>query len=76
MAKNKLLFLLCGLLATGNATAQHGLTLDIGKNHKEDSTRVTSLSIGLISHTDTLRARRWASSMWHCATPKAGRWDW
>lgn len=55
MAKNKLLFLLCGLLATGNATAQHGLTLDIGKNHKEDSTRVTSLSIGLISHTDTLR---------------------
>ena len=45
------------LLAATSVSAQHshGVAIDIGKNHKEDTTHVTNLSIGLTSHTDTLK---------------------
>ena len=45
------------LLAATSVSAQHGhgVTIDIGKNHKEDTTHITNLSIGLTSHTDTLK---------------------
>ena len=45
------------LLAATSVSAQHshGVTIDIGKHHKEDTTHVTNLSIGLTSHTDTLK---------------------
>ena len=40
---------------TASAQLSHGVAIDIGKNHPEDSTYVTSLSIGVASHTDTLK---------------------
>ena len=40
---------------TASGQIGHGLAIDIGKNHHEDSTHITSLSIGLTSHTDTLK---------------------
>ena len=45
------------LMAAITATAQlsHGVTLDIGRSHPEDSTHVTNMSIGLTSHTDSLK---------------------
>ena len=43
------------LLATTTVHAQHGLSIDIGENHPEDSTRTSHFSIGLNNHTDTLR---------------------
>ena len=33
----------------------HGLAVDIGKNHQEDTTHVTNFSIGVTSHTDTVK---------------------
>ena len=47
--------LLFGLTAVGNASAQHGLSLDIGRTHKADSTHVTGFSVGVTNSTDTLR---------------------
>ena len=55
MVKNKFIAFLAGLLTAGTASAQHGLSLDIGTKHAEDSTRVSHFSIGLNNHTDTLR---------------------
>ena len=40
---------------TASGQIGHGLAIDLGKNHHEDSTHITSLSIGLTSHTDTLK---------------------
>lgn len=38
-----------------SAQHRHGLAIDFGKTHLEDTTRVTNVSIGLTSHTDTLK---------------------
>lgn len=38
-----------------SAQHRHGLAIDFGKTHQEDTTRVTNVSIGLTSHTDTLK---------------------
>ena len=38
-----------------SAQFHHGLTIDLGKNHQEDTTHVTQFSIGVTSHTDTLK---------------------
>ena len=45
------------LLAATAVSAQHrhGLAIDFGKTNKADSTRITSLSFGVSSHTDTLK---------------------
>ena len=45
------------LMVASAATAQlpHGLSVDIGKTHHQDTTHVTNLSIGVTSHTDTLK---------------------
>jgi hypothetical protein len=43
------------LSATTVSAQRHGLTFDFGKTHPEDSTRVTGLSIGIASSTDTLK---------------------
>ena len=53
----KFMIVVAMLLAATSVSAQHGhgVTIDIGKNHKEDTTHVTNLSIGLTSHTDTLK---------------------
>lgn len=52
----KLLLMATTLLIANTLLAQqHGLAIDIGKNHQEDSTHVTNVSIGLTSHTDTLK---------------------
>jgi hypothetical protein len=52
-----LLFAILFSLFTNPAGAQlsHGLTIDLGKTHQEDSTRVTGLALGVSSHTDTLK---------------------
>ena len=43
-------------LFTSHAGAQiHGLAIDLGKTHKEDTTHVTNFSIGVNSSTDTLK---------------------
>ena len=42
-------------LTTTMVHAQHGLSVDIGPNHPEDSTRVTYLSLGVSNNTDTLK---------------------
>ena len=43
-------------LFTSPAGAQiHGLAIDLGKTHKEDTTHVTNFSIGVNSSTDTLK---------------------
>ena len=55
MRRNRLVAFLAGLLMSGTAGAQHGLSIDIGTNHAEDSTRVSHFSIGLNNHTDTLK---------------------
>ena len=55
MRRIRLIAFLVGLLMAGTAGAQHGLSIDIGSNHAEDSTRVSHFSIGLNNHTDTLR---------------------
>ena len=44
-----------GLLTAATVCAQHGLSVDIGNKHAEDSTRVSNFSIGLNNHTDTLK---------------------
>ena len=51
----KLLLVAATLVATTTATAQHGIAIDLGKSHKEDTTHITNLSIGLTSNTDTLK---------------------
>ena len=53
----KFMIVVAMLMAATSVSAQHGhgVTIDIGKNHKEDTTHVTNLSIGLTSHTDTLK---------------------
>ena len=45
----------CVLLFANSVMSQHGLSIDIGQRHHEDSTRVTNFSIGLTHYTDTLR---------------------
>ena len=55
MRRIKTIALLTGLLAVGTVKAQHGLSVDIGNRHAEDSTRVSYFSLGLNNHTDTLR---------------------
>ena len=52
-----LLLIASALMVATTASAQHGhgLAIDFGKNHKEDSTHVTRLSLGVTSHTDTLK---------------------
>ena len=37
------------------AQVRHGLAIDFGKNHREDTTHVTNFSMGVTSHTDTLK---------------------
>lgn len=51
----KLLLATTILLAATTVSAQHGLAIDLGKNHKEDTTHVTRLSVGITSNTDTLK---------------------
>ena len=53
----KVLIVVAMLMATTTVSAQlgHGIAIDIGKNHQEDSTHITNLSVGLTSHTDTLK---------------------
>ena len=53
-------YIFCLLLIASNilpcaAQRVHGITIDVGKNHQEDSTHVTNFSIGLSNHTDTLK---------------------
>lgn len=53
-------YILCLLLFVSNilfCTAQrvHGITIDVGEFHEEDSTHVTHFSIGLSNHTDSLK---------------------
>ena len=37
------------------AQVRPGLAIDFGKNHREDTTHVTNFSMGVTSHTDTLK---------------------
>ncbi len=46
---------LLATLAVSTAYAQHGIAIDIGKSHREDTTHVTNLSIGVTSNTDSLK---------------------
>ena len=55
MATHRVLVLVTMSLMVTTATAQHGIAIDIGENHREDTTHVTHFSIGLTSHTDTLK---------------------
>ena len=55
MRRIRIIAFLAGLLSVGTVCAQHGLSLDIGTRHAEDTTRVSYFSIGLNNHTDTLR---------------------
>ena len=59
MKRNHLkLFFVCSMLTVSMAASAqrlHGLAIDLGKNHPEDSTRVTNFSLGITSHTDTLK---------------------
>ncbi len=51
-----LLFTILLSLFISHAGAQtHGIAIDLGKTHKEDTTRVTNFSIGVNSNTDTLK---------------------
>lgn len=54
MTPKHLLLTACALLVAGLATAQHGLSMDIGQHHPEDSTHTTYFNIGLTSFADTL----------------------
>ena len=49
------LLVIASLTIVTPASAQHGLAIDFGKNHQEDSTHVTNLSIGITSHADTIK---------------------
>ena len=53
----KLLIVFSMLTIALAASAQrgHGIAIDIGKNHPEDTTHVTSFSLGVNNHTDTLK---------------------
>ena len=51
----RIIAFLAGLLSIGTIGAQHGLSVDIGTRHTEDTTRVSHFSIGLNNHTDTLK---------------------
>lgn len=53
--KHKLLLVVATLVTAMTATAQHGIAIDLGKSHKEDTTHVTNLSVGITSNTDTLK---------------------
>ena len=46
-------FIICPL--SFSVAQTHGLAIDFGKTHKEDSTHVTNFSIGVNSQTDTLK---------------------
>ena len=49
-------FIICQLsFSPVMAQGGHGLAIDLGKGHEEDSTRVTGFSIGVTSHTDALK---------------------
>ena len=54
---HKLLLVIPTLMLATAASAQirHGLAIDLGKNHQEDTTHVTNFSIGVTSNTDTLK---------------------
>lgn len=56
-SNRKLLLVIPTLLVATMASAQirHGLAIDFGKSHMEDTTRVTRFSVGVTSHTDTLK---------------------
>lgn len=43
------------LMSATTASAQHGIAIDFGKNHKGDTTHVTNFSLGIASNTDTLK---------------------
>ncbi len=51
----KLSLVAIALLVANTTLAQHGIAIDIGKSHQEDTTHVTNFSIGLTSNTDTLK---------------------
>ena len=53
----KLLLFATTLMVAMTSSAQHGhgLAIDIGKSHQEDTTHVTHLSVGVTSNTDTLK---------------------
>ena len=53
--KHKLLLVAATLVTAMTATAQHGIAIDLGKSHREDTTHVTNLSVGITSNTDTLK---------------------
>ena len=42
-------------MSVTTVSAQHGIAIDFGKNHKEDTTHVTNFSLGVASNTDTLK---------------------
>jgi len=56
-SNRKLFLVVLTLMVATMASAQirHGLAIDFGKNHLEDTTRVTKFSVGVTSHTDTLK---------------------
>jgi hypothetical protein len=53
----KRLLVAATLMVATTASAQHGhgLSIDLGKNNKEDSTHVTNVSIGVTSNTDSVK---------------------
>ena len=53
--KLTLVFSILSIVSPSSAQHRHGLAIDFGKTHLEDTTRVTNVSIGLTSHTDTLK---------------------
>ena len=56
-SNRKLFLVVLTLMVATMASAQirHGLAVDLGKNHREDTTHVTKISVGVTSHTDTLK---------------------
>ena len=48
-------FLMLTIATAAMGQLKHGLSFDFGKTHHEDTTRVTNFSLGLTSHTDTLK---------------------
>ena len=53
--KRMFVFLMLTIATTAMGQLKHGLAIDFGKTHHEDTTRVTNFSLGLTSHTDTLK---------------------
>ena len=50
-----IVFSMLTIALAASAQHGHGIAIDIGKNHPEDTTHVTSFSLGVNSHTDTLK---------------------